>query len=383
MAICLFAMATLSGLTAAALSMSRADILTARNYRSATQGLEAAEAGIEHAVQIISNPGVVNLTSDVINIWPGQSAPFAASPNPMTLNAAYSYSVQIFAYNGASGLTGLPADVNRGLLVAQGSGTDNSQRTVRAYIIKSDIPNAPPGAIYLSAENTTNSTFNGNNFGINGNDVNFSDGLPGPKPAVPGLTTKTEANAQEARSSLNNTQSNNIQGAGYIPGSPATPSISAVAGATTTQINQMITDLLALGPPYVVTNSDTNINGGGQFGTEASPQITYFNNPSGVTFGNGNATGYGIMIVDGSLTLNGNLDFVGLVLVRGSTHVTQVTGSANIWGSIWTTEFNLTVGGHADIQYSSEALALANLAGGPLGGALPAPVEIYSWRDSF
>jgi hypothetical protein len=250
---------------------------------------------------------------------------------------------------------------------------------VKAFVIKSDIPNAPPGAIYLATDNNSNSTFNGNNFGINGYDVNFSNGLAGPKPAVPGLTTRTETNAQEARTSLNNVQKNNIQGLGYVPGSPATPSVSAVAGASTAQINQMITDLLA--KPHV-TDGSNHINGGAHFGTLDAPQITYLNSGTGVTFGNGNADGYGILIVENSLTLNGDLDFKGLILVRGSTNVTEVTGSAEIWGSIWTTEFNLTVGGHADIQYSSEALALANQAGGGSGG-LPAPVKIYSWRDVY
>ena len=67
MAICLFTMAMLAGLTAAALSMSRSDVLTTRNYRSASQGLEAAEAGINHAVQIISNPGVGPVGLDIID----------------------------------------------------------------------------------------------------------------------------------------------------------------------------------------------------------------------------------------------------------------------------------------------------------------------------
>jgi hypothetical protein len=163
-----------------------------------------------------------------------------------------------------------------------------------------------------------------------------------------------------------------------VPGSPSTPSVSAVNGPTSTQISQLIADLLAR-PHATVTGS--NINGNQTYGTSAAPQITYLSNAGGVTFGNGNVSGYGILIAENSLTLNGNLDFKGLVIVRGSTNVTQVTGSATVWGSIWTTDFNLTVGGHADVQYSSQALAIANLAGGP--GALPAPVKIYSWRDVY
>jgi len=375
MAICLFVMAMLAGLTAAALSMSRVDILTARNYRSASQGLAAAEAGVFHAMQIINQVGVLNLQNDVINVWSGGSAPFGSNPYAMQQKTSYGYRALIAAdtYNGGG---------NRGVITATGTGSDNSVRTVKAFVIKSDIPNAPPGAIYLATDATSNSSFQGDNFGISGNDVNFSNGLPGPKPDVPGLTTRTETNALEARGSLNSAQKDNIQGLGYVPGSPATPSVSAVQGASAVQINQMIEDLLALGPAYVDTNSGSNINGNQQFGTPEAPRITYFNSASGVTFGNGTATGAGIMIVENSLTLNGTIDFVGLILVRGSTSVTEASGSAQVWGSLWTTELNLNVGGHADIQYSSEALALANQAGGNSGG-LPAPVKIYSWRDVY
>jgi hypothetical protein len=372
MALCLFVLAALSGMTVAALNMSRSDIVTARNYRSASQGLATAEAGLAHAIQIINQVGVISLHADVVNVWPGGAAPFGANPNPMQQKTSYAYAVTIAAdpYH--------PLDVNRALMTARGTGSDNSLRSVKAFVIKSDIPNAPPGAIYLATDSNTNATFNGNNFGINGNDVNFTNGLPGTATAVPGLTTRTETNAQEARNSLNSTQKNNVQGLGFIPGPPATPSISAVNGPSSAQINQLITDLLTR--PHVTLN-DSHINGNAAYGTEAAPQITYLNNGGGVTFGNGNVTGYGILVVENSLTLNGNLDFKGLVIVRGSTNVTQVTGSATVWGSIWTTDFNLTVGGHADVQYSSQALAIAHQAGGP--GALPAPVKIYSWRDTY
>jgi hypothetical protein len=117
-------------------------------------------------------------------------------------------------------------------------------------------------------------------------------------------------------------------------------------------------------------------------GTPAAPQITYLpGTGSGVTE-NGTATGAGIMIVENALNINGNFTFDGLIIVRGTTQVTDVTGSASIFGSIWTTDFNLTVGGHADIQYSSQALALAGNSGGGTN-PLPAPVIVTSWLDKF
>jgi hypothetical protein len=377
MAICIFVLAALSGMTAAALSMSHTDITTSRNYRSATQGLAAAEAGVAHAMQIINQVGVIDLQADIVNVWTGGTAPFGANPNPMQLKTSYAYSVAI------AGDPYHPLDVNRGVLTSTGTGSDNSRRLVKAFVIKSDIPNAPPGAIYLATDNNTNATFNGTNFQVNGNDVNYTTNAAGAAAPVPGIATRTETNAQEARNSLNSNQSAKVQGLGYIPGNPPTPSIAAANGPSTVNINQLITDLLA--KPHT-TISGSNINNsnppGGALGTTAAPQITYLpGDGSGVTIGNGGVTGAGILIVEHALQINGNLDFKGLIIVRGTTSVTSVSGSSTIWGSLWTTDFNLTVAGHADVQYSSEALALANLAGG--GGSLPAPVKIYSWRDVY
>src|SRR5262245_59891184 len=55
---------------------------------------------------------------------------------------------------------------------------------------------SPPGAVYLSSE-PLEATFNGNNFGINGNDVRFTDGLPGAQPPIFGIGVRTEEAAQE------------------------------------------------------------------------------------------------------------------------------------------------------------------------------------------
>jgi len=382
MVLAIFLMAILISVTAAALRMGQSDIIASRNYRSAAQALSAAGAGVNHSIMIINQGGIggiVSLQSDIYDAWPNHKAPFAASPQPMPQLASFSYDVTL-------AMDPLyPGNANRGVLTAVGTGSDNSSRTVVARIVKSGVPAAPAGAVYLATDDASNSTFQGNSFAINGTDTNMN-GTAGPAPAVPGLTARTAANAQETRNSLDDQQKDNVRGLGYLPGSPATPSVAAAQGMTTSQINQMINDLLAL--PHC-TDTSTSFNSGhpsscpNNFGTRAAPQITYLpGNGSGVTMGNGNINGYGILIVENALTINGNLDFYGLIIVRGTTQVTDVSGSVNVYGSIWTTDFNLTVGGHAAVQYSSEALALADTAGGA-PGTLPAPVVLTAWRDVF
>ena len=149
----------------------------------------------------------------------------------------------------------------------------------------------------------------------------------------------------------------------------------------------MVADLLAR--PGVVTQGSGTVNNSSSIAgwqcknndPAAIPEITHFTGDASFK-GNGNITGQGILIVDGNLTLNGKITFDGLIIVRGRTNVvsdTDVTGNAGIWGSLWTTDINMVVGGSAFIQYSTQALALANQVSG--GRALPSRLVINSMVD--
>jgi len=93
----------------------------------------------------------------------------------------------------------------------------------------------------------------------------------------------------------------------------------------------------------------------------------------------------GEFVVDGDLTIQGTLNFVGLVLTRGRTNVRNalslagVIGNGTICGSLWTQGVNLDVGSSLLVGYSTQALALANQVGG--GGALPAPLRVTTLAD--
>ncbi len=372
MVIAIFVLAMLISVTAAALRMSQSDIVATRNYRSGSQALYAAQAGVNHAVMIINQGGaggVTNLQNDAVTGWSGL---WGGSAKSMPQLASYSYNVTL-----AQDAAMYPGNANRAVLTSVATGSDNSTRTVVARILKSGVPASPPGAIYLATDSATDSTFNGNAFSIDGNDWNMNN-TGGPGTAVPGITTRNDTNSTETRNSLSSGQKDNVTGLGFVPGSPATPSISTAQGMSSAQIAQMITDLLAL--PYVAHNSD--VHGGEHLGTAAAPQITYLGPGSGSAFQeNGNSDGYGIMIVESGVKINGNFDFYGLVIVRGTTQVTDVTGHMSLHGSLWTTDINFTDGGSSDIRNSSQALALANQAG--QGNGLPAPVVVTAWRDLY
>ncbi|TMB23278.1 MAG: hypothetical protein E6J59_02180 [Deltaproteobacteria bacterium] len=363
-------MTTLLVVAASALLVGSADIRATRNYREASQVHFVAESAIAHAMQVVNGPGVVNFQNDVVTPWPTLFGSAALTFGPV---GGYAYTVSAVSD---------PIDpVNWGRFVATATGPEGVRNVVAARVNRSNIPTAAPGAIYLSQDGRTDSTFNGDGFKIDGNDHLYTGGLASPNHPVPGLSTRNDTNTQEAINSLSSGQRDNVLGLGFIAGSPAVPSIlTSPVAPSVAQLNQFAADLVAR--PGVVIINDSSIHGNTTFGTETEPQITYFNNSSGVVLGNGNASGAGIMIVEGDLTIQGSLEFKGLVIVRGRTRVDGTTtdsGNATLYGSLLTNDVNLTVGGSVLVNYSSQALGLANQASG--GMALPAPVQLASLID--
>ena len=366
----LFAMTTLLVVAASALLVGSADIRATRNYREASQVHFVAESAIAHAMQVVNGPGVVDFQNDVVTPWPTLFGSAALTFGPV---GGYAYTVSAVSD---------PTDpVNWGRFVATATGPEGVRNVVAARVNRSNIPTAAPGAIYLSQDGRTDSTFNGDGFKIDGNDHLYTGGLASPNHPVPGLSTRNDTNTQEAINSLTSGQRDDVLGLGFIAGSPAVPSIfTSPVAPSVAQLNQFAADLVAR--PGVVIINDSSIHGNTTFGTETEPQITYFNNSSGVVMGNGNASGAGIMIVEGDLTIQGSLEFKGLVIVRGRTRVDGTTtdsGNATLYGSLLTNDVNLTVGGSVLVNYSSQALGLANQASG--GMALPAPVQLASLID--
>jgi hypothetical protein len=369
-AIALFVMTTLALVAASALLVGSANIEATRNYRSALQVHFVAESGIADALQTLNGPGVVNFGNDVVtnwtNVWGSGARTFTPLPG-------FTYTVTPVA--DASNPD------NAGRLIATATGARGERNVVVAKVQRSNVPLTTPGAVYLATDQQSNATFNGNAFTVDGNDHDYNGGR-GPAPPVPGIATRNDANTQETLDSLNQQQADNLQGLGFSPGPPTVPSVGTYPAAPSiAQMNQFIDDLLSRSG--VVTYSSDRINGSATFGTTSAPQITHFTASDGVTIkGNGNASGAGVLIIEGDLTIQGTLNFKGLVLVRGRTNVvndpsmTDVTGNATVYGSLWTQDLNLVVGGSAIVDYSSNALQLANQVAG--GGALPAAL-LVTW----
>ena len=363
----LLSMVTLLLAAATGMLVGSAGMSAMRNYRGAGQVHFVAESGISEALQRINGTGVISFQNDVVNQW---TTVWGSSSHGFAPLSGFSYVVTPTATVGNT--------ANSGRLLATGSGIESVKNVVVANVIRSNIPSTAPGAIYLASDQSTNATFTGNAFGVDGNDHNYTGGA-GPGGPVPGISTRNDSNTQEAINSLSAVQKDNVTGYGYSNGPPIVPSIyTSPAAPSTAMLNAMINDILA--KPRPPDDNSTQINGNATYGTTAAPQITHFTGNGGVTIkANGNAQGAGIMIVEGNLTIQGNFNFKGLILVRGTTQVTDFTGNCTIYGSVWTEDIQLQVAGSAIVDYSTQALALANQVSG--GGTLPAPLKITSLVD--
>ncbi len=373
--IALFTLVALAIMVATGTLVGSATTRATRNYRETSQAQFVAESALAQALQLVNTgSGVRNFQTDVAQTW---TTTWGAGARTFGPKAGYSYQVTAAAAPGNPG--------NAGTFVATADGAEGTHRVIAATVVRDSVPGSA-GAIYLANDNPTTASFSGTAFSINGNDRNL-DGTAGPRPAVPGLATRNDANTQQAINSLSSQQRSDVQGLGYVPGPPAQPSVMTVGAAPTiSQMDQLINALLALGPAYVDTVHGTQITGNNSYGTTVHPRITHFDGGS-LTIGAGTVGGAGVMIVEGDLKVLGTFSYDGLILVRGTTQIgddvtgglTTITGNATLYGSIWTQNLGLKVSGSAIVDYSSQALALANQAANYT--QLPAAVKVTSIAD--
>ena len=342
----------LVSLTIAGLLTAKSGSKISSNYRTGLQALHAAESGAVHAQKVINDMGVISFASDIVPVW---DQVFGTSWREMPGHSSIRYSAA--ANNDAID------PVNYMMLAALGEAPNESQKTILARLQRNGV--FSPGAIYLPSDNV-NTNFNGNSFLVDGHDTNL-DGTHHPSGDVPGITTRADDAADEVIRSLSSGQADNVIGAGGVP------SVDMSAGPTVDRItNQIVPNILR--QPNVVTNPQ--ITGNDVFGTSSHPQITHF---TGDVTINGTMDGVGILIVDQGLKVSGDMTFTGLIIVRGTTDITTVSGNATVLGTIWTTDLRLTVAGSASVTYSTEALALANSIG--FDNLIPQHVKAVAWNE--
>ena len=350
----------------AGLSSAGFGLTLSNNYRTGIQATQAAESGLVHAVSNV-NVGVISFASDIAptDKW---NAIFGSTAVQMPNYANITYTV--------TPMTSPAATSTNMWITAVGQAPGQSSRTINARLGLTQPFTC--GAIDLPSTGVS-SNFNGNSFSIDGNDYALGGTSPiaGSTPTL-GISTRTQTDANTVIDSLSSGQQDNVAGTAVAN---QVASIGSCQGPSSDKIRDTIVPtILAQPSPPVYTNpvDRKNINGNITLGTVSSPQITYFDGDTTIK-ANGNASGSGILIVRGSLTIQGSFDFTGLVIVDGTTQITTITGNASVYGAIWTTDLSLAVGGSAAVRYSNAALSLANSIPGVTQTLLPRRVAVLAW----
>jgi hypothetical protein len=215
-------------------------------------------------------------------------------------------------------------------------------------------------ALYISTSNMI-LQLNGN-VDVNGNDFNMN-GTPGTGAPLPGVGLDTESDSTYFMNNVKPKITTGIYGYG---GNPSVYSVNN----TTNWLN--ITEDFIFSADTVLNTG--NYSKGSQFGTASQPIITYCNGDVGFS----DASGYGVMIVNGNLNLSGNFNFYGIVIVYGqSTIRTNSIGNNAIIGAtiLVGNTVEIESQGNSKYYYSSQAIANAQM------NLKSSRFEVLSWWE--
>ena len=151
----------------------------------------------------------------------------------------------------------------------------------------------------------------------------------------------------------------------HFDGTPASPQHSSHVPAPASALAALNTDAVAL-------NAD-QINQ--RLGTTLAPmtffaESRFFPQPQGIRFRQ--TRGFGILLVDGNATLEGEIQWDGMILVTGTLFLNGYGSGVVIRGGVWAGRIDQT--GPLTIQYDSCRLQAALLA---------VPVRVRTWREMF
>ena len=136
----------------------------------------------------------------------------------------------------------------------------------------------------------------------------------------------------------------NYQGTNWVPSVKpsvvALPLLTANNWQNPAMLNNLASEMANVAD---VTCPGNALCSSSTYGTDASPQITYVNGD--FTLGSG-TSGAGVLVVTGNFTINGKMEYDGLILVIGQGSVTiSGAGDGTIFGEMFVANTNGAVGG--------------------------------------
>lgn len=326
--------------------------ITANQTRN-SQAYAAAEAGLEYGINYLQTHAATILANPVSGYIPAYSD---------------SNTTQTLANNSTFTITySNPIANNYTIILISSTGTSpdgSSTRTVSQQVASSSIV-TNPGQISLSSKGTVsmsgsssivNPTYNqtiqsASTVSMSGNS-STTTGSGGSSPGHIG------ADITQNSTTLQNTSQNDFF-ADYF-GTTNTASIQASAAHYYSNSSS--------------TNYSSTLNG-------MTGSLIWIDQTGGTASINGNITigsaiNPVILVVNGGLSLSGNMTIYGFIFVLGTTGITTLTGNIAIHGALVTTD-NLNISGNITLTYDTSVLNnLKNQSGTSLYAKIPG-----SWRD--
>jgi len=352
-------MATLTLLGTTAYILSSTDIKIGGNFRNNQMVLQVAMAGTERARELlrVENLGSTDSStfSDELNSITRKGANgvlngYSLTTDDVALASGTMNNVSYGAYltNDSLEGTSTTTDSNGKVLITSvATGPNNSKAQVQIVVTASPPPSSP-ATVYAKGDVTGN----GSSLTVNGNDA------CGAGTALAPIYTKDPATT-------------NLNGSPTLSGSPSTPQHgpldidipgyinSLMPNATTTLTEDQNGATYGSATNYVTVYSDTN------------------NPPNNQGLKLQNVTGYGILLVEGDLTLGGGFQWNGLILATGSVTLNGGGGGINIQGLVFTgtsTLTDVTINGGNVIGYDSCKVKKSFAA---------SPLKVVNWKQSY
>jgi len=395
---------------AGGLFFAQLNLKMASNFKLATQAVEVADAGLQHGLAVI--PWV----------WDFNSQLNCGTP-PCTVVAQTSFpSVSGFTY--AVTAKNDPADASATvdsnsliLVTAQADGPSSTKKIVEAYVRRSVAAFTPPAALYVNAVSSY-PTYDSSNIGmgaryfdnndmlwVKGGDTKYN-GDPGPNPTLYAIATTNDAVTTALKNEDQTNSSYHV-----ISGIGSAPSISTMGDILDVDaIAQKFFDqpgaVKFLSGLKTATSSSSDVAACPspplnprpnpdpcKLGTDDSPQVTYIRQDTAInTIAlRGYVKGYGVLVLEGEVTLGESFKFYGLIVHKRSaaTHYISFEDDAKVYGAVLLGSFDEGPGtggkkarfGLKDnirIYYSSQGL---NMVDSNWGSLLPKPPRVFAWLD--
>lgn len=223
-----------------------------------------------------------------------------------------------------------------------------------------------PAAVFNPAPSSNNYFANGNDSGVAGYTGPGTCTPTGPA-QVPAVSTGDSTGVTNVRGSIPTNRYPNYTGTGGTPsivnsGPGGTNQLSG-EWSSPSQLNTLVANMANAADVSYSCGIGAPCSGRGPYGTDSAPQITYVSGD----FNFGPNSGSGVLIVTGTLNINGQSSFNGLILVIGQGVMTeQGSGNGQFNGSIFLAKTNSSTSPYS--QLAALATPMIQWNGGGTNG---------------